>query len=205
MEVNIEQGPLSGLATVLQEKLSAGLASVVRQPVQLNLGHLGQVPLSEISKIIGVASLASIYIPLVGDIVGDIFLFVSASEAAILVDLMMGNASGTTTTLGEFEASALKELGNISSGVIISEMANRLHLSIMLTVPNYTDDYAGAVIDQVIISYAETGSDAYAIHLPFTVEGHVVSGFFLILFDKPGLDTILSKIQATPEEVPSGK
>lgn len=185
---------LDTLARTIQEKLSAGLTSVFQNPVNLQLGHLGLVPLCEIEKFTGQGSMTSIYIPLLGDVMGDIFLFMGNMEAAAMADLMMGNPAGTTSQIREYEASALKELGNITSGVIITEMANTLQLSMMLTTPNYSSDFATAVVDQVLISYAENGSDAYAMHIPFNVEGHLISGFFLILFDKMSLDLILSRM-----------
>lgn len=183
------------LVETMQGKLTEGLSSIVRQPVELQLGHIGFVPLPEISSYTGKSSLASIYVPLLGDITGDIFLFMGTGEATAMADLMIGNPVGTTTMIGDFEASALKELGNITSGVIVTELANKLQLSIMLTTPNFITDYASAVVDQVLSSYAETSNEAYAIHLPFTVEGHMVSGFFLILLDKSSLDRMNKQLE----------
>ena len=192
---------LDGLANILQQKLSGALSSVVGQPVSLQLGHFGLVPLGEIQRMAGQASVTAIYIPLMGDLVGDIFLFLDSVGSVVLADLMMGNAPGKTSAIGEFEASALKELGNITSGVIVSELANQLKLSIILTVPNLVSDFAQAVIDQVLIAYSENDSEALAVYLPFVIEGHAASGSFLLLFDKKGFERISTQLApAAPQE-----
>ena len=191
---------LDSLAGTLQEKLSKALSSVVGQPVSLQLGHFGLVPLHEIQQMAGQSSVTAIYIPLMGDLLGDIFLFLDSVTAVVFADMMMGNEVGKTTAIGEFESSALKELGNITSGVIVTELANQLKLSIILTIPNLVTDFAQAVIDQVLISYAENDSEALAIYLPFTVEGHAAAGSFLLLFDKAGFERITARLAVIQPE-----
>ena len=185
---------INALSASVQGKLAEALQSVIRSPVNLQLGHSGLVPLKEVKQMIGGASATSIYIPLLGDLNGDIFLFIDGLGASVLADLMIGNEAGTTSVVGDFEVSALKELGNITTGVIVAELANQLGLSLMLTVPNIATDFAGAVIDEVLITYAATHTEALAIHMPFTLEGHIVSGFFLLLFDQTGFEVIIQKL-----------
>ena len=199
MEVTVT---MDNLASTLQQKLSEALSSVVQQPVTLQLGHFGLVPLSEIQMMAGQSSVTAIYIPLLGDLIGDLFLFLDSVSSVVFADLMIGNEVGKTTAIGEFESSALKELGNICSGVIVTELANVLKLSIILTVPNLVTDFAQAVIDQVLISYSENNTEALAIYLPFTIKGHVASGSFLLLFDKVGFERMTQLLQvpgALPE------
>ncbi|KKR36213.1 MAG: hypothetical protein UT66_C0001G0037 [candidate division CPR2 bacterium GW2011_GWC1_39_9] len=95
----------------------------------------------------------------------------------------------------------MKEFGNITFGVIITEIANALHVPIMLTVPNLATGMANALFDQVLIEYGETAMDMLAVQMPFRIENVNSEGTFLILFDKKSSDTIgvkLANDQSSP-------
>jgi chemotaxis protein CheC len=193
--------PLNSLVGVIEEKLGEAIGAVVRQPVSLKLGHFGTMPLSEVDRLAGRNQATIIYVPLTGDVAADIFLVLNDTAGPLFVDMMMGNPVGTTAIIGEFEGSALKELGNITSGVVVSELANVLKLSIMLTTPNMVTDYPSAVIDQALISYAEQGTEAFALHLPFTITGFAAGGSFLLIVDAPGMRTIMDALSAGGDNV----
>lgn len=192
-------GELNQLTSPLQQKLNDALSSLIRKPVTLSLKNGGIVSITSVHEWMETPqeSYTAIYIPIMGDVIGDIFVFMPQRAAYLIADLMIGNPLGTTTTLGEFESSALKELGNITTGVIVTELANTLNMSMMLTVPNLASDMVGALVDQVLIEYGETSDDLLVIQFPFSIEldNQTVNGSFDLFFDKNSTDQIVSRLQ----------
>lgn len=189
---------LSALTTPLQEKLNSALSNLTRQQVNLSLKNCGVTSITKVHDVVMSPndSTTAIYIPIMGDVTGDIFVLLPQHTAGMLADLMIGNPVGSTTIISEFEKSALKELGNITTGVIVTEIANQLKLSMMLTVPNLATDMVGALIDQVLIEYGEISDELLALNFPFQIKAldHNIDGAFVLFFDKPSTDIIHQKI-----------
>lgn len=176
---------LHELTQELQARLSEAISTLVNKPVSLSIAQSGTVTMQEIHQQVDKQShqVTTVYIPLMGDVTGDVFLFLPARAGCRLVDLLLTRPLGTTQVLDDFEVSALKEVGNISTGVIVTTLANRLKVSMMLTTPNLATDMPGALIDQVLIEYGETGADLLAIEFAFQLTEWEIEGIFLLMFD----------------------
>lgn len=190
---------LAVLTAGLQEKLNQAMANLTHQPVQLSLQEGGLISIKEVHQLVAGSEQAStaIYIPIMGEVTGDIFLFMPQLAAQATADLMIGNPVGTTTMITDFESSALKEMGNITTGVIVTEIANLLKISMMLTVPNLATDMIGALIDQVLIEYGETADELLILRFPFVItkETASIEGSFVLFFDKVSSDLIMKAIK----------
>ena len=187
---------LDQLVNGIQAKLNEALGSLTQKSVNLQLKQSGLMPITEAQKLLEniPGRVTAVYIPIIDNVTGDIFVFLPSELANNLADILIGNPPGTTNVVGEYESSALKEFGNITFGVIVTEIANQLKLPMMLTVPNLATDMANALLDQVLIEYGETAMDMLAIQMPFTVENIPLEGNFLILFDKASSDTIAARL-----------
>jgi chemotaxis protein CheC len=184
------------LIAIIQDKVNSAVATLVNRPITLTIEHHGIIQIPEVHNRVSQMSgqVTTVYIPLTGEVYGDIFLFLPGSSAPAMADLMLNNPAGTTKVISEFESSALKEMGNITSGSIVTELANSLHLSMMLTTPNLATDMPGALVDQVLIQYGEISNDLLAIELSFSIPDNEVSGSFFLLFDQESSETIRGKI-----------
>lgn len=188
---------INQLSIQIQSKLNEVLASLVQQPVNLHIDHSGLIPITQSQQLLKnyAGQVTTIYIPVTGEVTGDIFVFLPQELSTRIADLLIGNEPGTTKIISDFEGSALKEFGNITFGVIVTEVANLLKFSMMLTVPNLATDMASALIDQVLIEYGENATEMLAIQMQFTIGENSQGGSFLVLFDKASSDLINSKIQ----------
>jgi chemotaxis protein CheC len=187
---------LDELIIKIQNNLNEALRSITRKPVCLELKHSGIMQITEAQSLLEniQGQVTAVYIPIINDVIGDIFVFLPVELAHNIADILIGNEPGTTKVVGDFESSALKEFGNITFGVIITQLANALNLPMMLTVPNLATDNASALLDQVLIEYGETANDMLAIQMPFTIENVANEGSFIMLFDKKSSDMISSKL-----------
>ncbi len=180
-----KQKCLDNLTKTIQKKLNDSLSSITNSKIKLTISENGILTIPEVHSLMSNSTqqVTTVYIPLMGDIVGDIFLFLSESSDTHIADMMLGNEIGTTNILGEFETSAIKELGNITTGVIVTELADQLGISMMLTTPNIATDMASALVDQVLVQYGEVSNDLLAMEFVFNLKEEEVNGSFLLLFD----------------------
>jgi chemotaxis protein CheY-P-specific phosphatase CheC len=196
MEVVTE---LATLTTTLQKKLNEAMASLTRQSVDLSIKDSGVLTTTEVHKWLNApeSAFTAIYVPIIGEVTGDIFVFLPEQSAYNIADLMIGNPLGTTTMVTEFEGSALKEMGNITTGVIVTEIADALKLSMMLTTPNLATDMVGALVDQVLIEYGEISDKLLGLQFPFNIkpQNTEITGSFVLFFDSASFDIINKKIK----------
>lgn len=191
---------LTSLTTSLQQKLNEAMHSLTRQAVNLSLQESGVLTIPEVHSWLNSPNQAytAVYVPIMGEVTGDIFVFLPEQSALALADIMIGNPIGTTSIISEFEGSALKEMGNITTGVIVTEIANALKMSMMLTTPNLATDMVTALVDQVLIEYGEISEKLLALKFPFeiTPEGSKIEGSFVLFFDKASSDLITQKLSS---------
>ncbi len=189
---------LSSLTTSLQKKLNEAMSSLTRQPVDLSIKESGMLTITEVHKWLESpdSAFTTIYVPIIGEVTGDIFVFLPEQSAHAIADLMIGNPPGTTTMITEFEGSALKEMGNITTGVIVTEIADALKISMMLTTPNLATDMVGALVDQVLIEYGEISNQLLGLQFPFQLkqQNTEITGSFVLFFDKASSDSITQKL-----------
>ncbi|MCR4403521.1 MAG: chemotaxis protein CheC [Firmicutes bacterium] len=74
-------------------------------------------------------------IGLTGDVTGDVILIFPRPSAFRLVDILMGNAPGTTTHLTEIGGSALCEVGNLAGSFFLNSLAEATGLRAMPAPP----------------------------------------------------------------------
>lgn len=191
---------LTSLTTSLQQKLNEAMHSLTRQAVNLSLQESGVLTIPEVHSWLNSPNQAytAVYVPIMGEVTGDIFVFLPEQSALALADIMIGNPIGTTSIISEFEGSALKEMGNITTGVIVTEIANALKMSMMLTTPNLATDMVTALVDQVLIEYGEISEKLLALKFPFEIapEGTKIEGSFVLFFDKASSDLITQKLSS---------
>lgn len=186
---------LDQLTSSIQNKLNIALSSLTGQTINIALKHHEVVPISSINACINTSEqVIAVYIPIIGEVKGDLFVLLSTSSAYRLADTMLKQPMGSTQVFTDITSSAIKELGNITSGVIVTEMANLLKMSLMLTVPNLASGQAGAIIDHVLIDYTENSMDCLLIDFPFTIDTLQIAGNFLIMFDHSSSDKIAKNI-----------
>jgi len=189
---------LLSLTTSLQKKLNEAMSSLTRQTVDLSIKDSGILTTTEVHQWLEAPDNAytAIYVPIIGEVTGDIFVFLPEQSAHAIADLMIGNPLGTTTMITEFEGSALKEMGNITTGVIVTEIADALKISMMLTTPNLASDMVGALVDQVLIEYGEVSDKLLGLQFPFIIkpQGTEITGSFILFFDKASSDIITKKL-----------
>ena len=186
------------------ENIGAGnaataLSSILGRPVAL------EVP---VARIVGIAQMPEIMedaerlvtgsiVGMNGDLEG-LILFIQTIEDATMLSNTMLRGAGVLDEQGDFptemQKSALLELSNILCGAYVNAIAELAALRINCSVPVFTIDMAGAIMNVPAAMYGMSGDVALLLETVFCENNlNAVSRFFLIP-DIRSRDTLMKKM-----------
>lgn len=164
---------------------SRAVSKWLKKGVKISTEGFTRVPLAEVSAQFDQnVPIVAMHFPLGAQLCGHALLAVTQAHARQLVDLLMDQTEGTTTTLGEIEQSALLETGNIVSSSFVNSWSNWLELRVEPGAPSFVVDFPGAVMQSVITEQALAGDEVYLAKTDFVVNDRWLEWVFL-LFPAP--------------------
>lgn len=96
--------------------------------------------------------------------------------------------------LGEMEASALVEIGNIMISTFINALSGLADIKVEMTVPSFTVDMQGAILTVPMAEYGGQTDYLMTIGANFVVDGHTVPCRLLLSPDIRSLNYLLRKL-----------
>lgn len=134
------------------ENASKGFSGMLGKELHVKSSTATLVKLIDISKMLGGPEdeTVAIYLKTEGGIAGQMMLAMPFEKAMGLVDMIMGEPVGTTTTLGQMEKSALQELGNITGTYFLNYVSDNTGSSVRPSPPAVMVDMCAAILDIVI-------------------------------------------------------
>ena len=140
---------------------------------------------------------AAVLMHMLGDLSGRTLLVFPRPTVLRLAELMLRRPVGTSMDLGELEASAIKEAGNILSGAYMNALSDFLGMLLLPSPPTLVIDMSAAVITS---AFAEFSADPDAIlcvesEFMLTELHQTLRGFFLLLPDPASLQVMLRALR----------
>jgi chemotaxis protein CheC len=177
---------------------ATSLSKIIDKKVDITLPETKFVDLSTLSTEIGGAEslVSGIYLRLSGDLTGQSLMAFSKDGALKIVDLMMGQSTGTAKEFGEIEDSAVKEMANIFIGSYLSAIGDMTELTLMPDVPHTATDMAQAVLNAITQEIGKTSDKVLIVKESIDIEGMEVEGVFLIMFDESSLDKLVDVLKS---------
>ncbi len=123
------------------------------------------------------------YIGISGDITGHVMLLFPQERALECVDLMCGQAVGTSTEPDDFAASAIGELANIVGSAFVNALADRAGLILHPSPPTVVNDMAIALVESVYAAILAQGGEVVMIDTVFSDEKGTTSGLLIVAPD----------------------
>jgi chemotaxis protein CheC len=170
---------------------------MIGRSVGASVRQVDILPVFEIVRGVGGADrpVTAVYLGMWHGLNGHIVLMFDNIAAAYLVDLLLEQPAGTTTSLdGELEQSALQEVGNVTGSGFLNALARLIHLQIQPTPPRLVQDMCGAVFDGLVAMLALEDEEALLIDTEFDQADQSVQGHLLILPDRTSLATLLQRV-----------
>jgi chemotaxis protein CheC len=181
--MSVTLGPWAALVSLGTDNAMRGLSEMIGQDIEITSFGLRRVPVTEISNIMGGPEVTSIgiYLTVSGSADGHLMLMYDPNIAFAFVDLLMGEPIGTTKDLGEMEASALGEMGNIIGAFFLNAISDATGLELRPSPPAVMADMAGALLDVVTADILLTQDETYVAESTFKVAGEEISGLFFVM------------------------
>jgi len=160
-----------------------GLSQMVGRKIEVKHLELREIAARSIPDLFGgpEALIVAVYLAISGHASGHMMVIYTPDTAFDLVDLLMGQAPGSTHELTELEQSALGEVGNIMGSFFLNHLADATGMKFMPSPPAVMMDMAGAILGDVIASILTYSDRTYVVETTFGTSDRHVTGTFLIV------------------------
>jgi chemotaxis protein CheC len=183
------------------ENASQALSKWLGQEVRLSISEIEQVQLDQAADVLGPpdALVAACAMGLSGPLSGQLLLVFEDQAGLALVDLLLHQPIGATTSWGELEQSAAQETANIVGCTYLSALAAHLpgRLSseapaseeLVPTPPTFLHEFAGSLLQFAFMDQALELERVLLIHTAFASSRQSLNLNWTLLFipDRPSL------------------
>lgn len=151
------------------EGASQALARWLGRPVHLTVSEARRVELAEATSLLGPEDelVVSCAMALAGRLNGQLLLVFEDRDGLALVDLLLGQPSGTSTSWGELERSAAEETANIVGCAYLNALAAHLPpppagspteaAAIVPSPPTFRHEFVASLIEFALMDQAIAG------------------------------------------------
>lgn len=105
----------------------------------------------------------------------------SPEAAYSIIDILLDQADGTTTELGELELSTLGEMGNIMCSFFLNTMGDETGIILKTTPPTVRMDMTGAVLDYILAEIMMDSDDVDLLETKYGTKERQVDGVFVVI------------------------
>ena len=110
-----------------------------------------------------------------------------------LVDMLLALETGTTNELGDLEASALQEMGNITGTFFLNSMGDNTGIVLMPTPPTVMVDMAGAILYSALSDIMMDRDELFAMETVFSSDNREIVGTLLVLPTSDFMDVMIEQ------------
>jgi chemotaxis protein CheC len=139
---------------------STALSQFINQKVEMAPPEVTTLTVGDVPQFVskGFPIIIMVVIEVEGGIGGHILFIFDEKNAVMMIDLLMGQKPGSTSSLSEIGVSALKEVSNVMSGSYLQVLGNMINLTLSMTPPYFT---AGSPVEvpKFIIEHCVKGDE----------------------------------------------
>ncbi len=160
----------------------SGLSGMVGREVQISDFDVKKVKVKDVPCEFGgpEALIVGVYLQ-IKDRTGHMFVGYEPEVAAKLIDILLGQAPGSTLQLSEMEQSVLGEIGNLMGSFFLNTLAEGAGTSLLPSPPAVMVDMAGAILDISLSRLLEEGEEIPIVTARFGTQDRQIDGKFLIV------------------------
>ena len=175
---------------------ATALSQIINKRIDMNVPKVAFIPIEEVPDLVGGADtvVAGIFLRVYGKAPSNILFLMPQHSAFYLVDTLMGRPRGTTQSLDSMDQSALMEIGNILSGAYLNAFFNFTHISMLPSIPALAIDFAGAILNVILVQLGQMGDKAMVIETEFLAEDEGINGHFFLVPDPGSLGTLIKAV-----------
>lgn len=186
------------LAESVGTTASEALSRLLHHAVTIETADRTVLSASEIGTKFGKAdALVTVVVLEVSDgLTGYVLLVFPRQDGQRLASHLVQSLHDRTDSSSEsLEDSAIKEVGNIICGALLTEVAKGAKVKLVQSIPALATDMLQAVLDGLAVDISRRASQAFAYSFRFTVHPLSVSGLFALLIDQESFEKLQHRDQ----------
>ena len=188
---------LRALCGAAVANISRGLTEMFGATMRITALDVRTVPLAEAGTLLGdpEAEVVGVFLGSQGLFAAQLLLVMTMPVALELCDVLLELPPGETAVIGELEASALCEMGNVAGSFFLNALSERTGDTLMITPPLLLHDMAGVAIAAVLIEVAAAADETVVIDAGFQHEGRSLPAWFLTFPEPARLRDLLRLLE----------
>lgn len=187
---------LQEMGSIGMAHAATGLMNLLGKRVDILSPQVQCIPLNKVAAFLGGADqvVCGVLLELTGEITGSVMMVLPGNSSKELLEIWLGSTQSSVMSFNEYEASALKELSNISIGAYLVALSELTGCSMLCSTPSLATDMLGALLDEVLLVTAKNAEDAVLIETEFKIDKQAISGYFLLILEPESMGKIFKKL-----------
>jgi len=191
----LELSAVRELANIGLGHATTALATMTGKSYNMTVPYAESVALTALPRMLGDEELyAGIYMQVDGDIGGHMAFLFSWDSAKNLWKSLLGMSPDSPEAIGDLEASALIEVGNIINGSFLNAIASMTNFSMLATPPSLAIDMSIVILDTIVANASMDDHVALAIETEIFDEDNSTKGMFLYIPTVEGLNKLFGAL-----------
>ena len=189
------------ISSIATGNAATSLSTMLGKKVDITIPNIMVEAVENVPELLGGPEkvMTTVYFSITGQVSGSIFLLFSSSESLRLVDILNGQKVEQIENLDEMGISALKELGNIVIGSYVRVLADGLKLAISYSVPGFTYDMMGAILDEPLAYLSLETKHAVIVESEFIVRDKIYRGHLVFILAPKAVNSIIKALGSWEE------
>ncbi len=189
------------ISSIATGNAATSLSAMLGKKVDITIPNIMVEATEKIPELLGGTEkiMAAVYFSIRGQILGSILLVFSSSESLRLVDILTGQKADQIENVDEIGISALKELGNIVIGSYVRVLAEGLKMTINYSVPGFTYDMMGAILDEPLARLSLETKHAVIVESEFIVREKIYRGHLVFILAPKAVNSIIKALGSWEE------
>jgi len=184
------------ISSIATGNAATSLSAMLDRKVDITVPNIMVETLENIPELLGGAEkiMTTVYFTVSGEVPGSILLLFSSSESLRLVNILTGQKVEQIEDLDEMGISALKEMGNIVIGSYVRVLAEGLKLAIGYSVPGFTYDMMGAILDETLARLSLEAKHGVIVESEFIVREKIYRGHLAFILAPTAVNDIIKAL-----------
>ncbi len=184
------------LGNIGSSSAANSLSAMLEKPIQMRVPDVRVLEYQQVIDELGGAEklITGILVPLDGDIKGMMMFLLQESFANVVLNTFLQKNDVNFHTLDETERSTILEIGNIMAGSYLNALSELTGLSMNMAVPSMNVDMLGAILNVMLVEFAEVGDTVLFIDDGFVIDNVDIKSNIILIPEMESLDTLMKKL-----------
>lgn len=178
------------------ENATLAISRWLKEKVKMAVLEVKITQFSDMPNIIGGSDTIAVgtMVRIQGDVTGNILFIFSEANAFSLTHKILKDKASSKMQWEPIDISIIEETANIVGSAFINAMVSYLDIDMKPTSPAFMRDYTGAIMQLILMEYAEVGDDALFFEIKFFEPSENIDGYLFLLPSPDSLRFLLRKI-----------